>query len=578
MPEELNPAEIASSKALSEVYGCLDRKKSFLLEAGAGAGKTYSLVQALKYLISNNQRAMLRNGQRIACITFTNVAKDEILDRTDRNPVLLCETIHSFSWSLIKNFQKELRALIPDIPDWKERIAEVGEVGKREIEYSLGHRSIRENEISLYHDDVLKLTIKLMECIKFRRLVSMQYPIILIDEYQDTNKDLVNAIKKYFLGQQEPPVFGFFGDHWQKIYGDGCGRLEHESINVIKQEANFRSANTIVDVLNKIRPELSQFVVDPDTTGEVRIYHSNDWQGERQKGPHHGGNLPDAIAHNAFQNVRNILECDGWDLKSPMAKILMLTHRILADEQGYSGICSAFKHHEAFSKKENLYIEYLLETLEPACEAYSNRKFGAMFEALNTSVPSSINHEEKLAWTTSMKELLNLRDHGTVGAVIDHLKNTRRPLLPDPIIKLEHKRQNLDGSEDERIKEKYAEIERLRAVNYSEIMALRDYLTGYSPFQTKHGVKGEEFENVLAVIGRGWSKYNFGEMLELAAETAIPPKDREKFERNRNLFYVVCSRAKRRLALLFTQELTPAAMNTLKHWFGETNIHALTFD
>ena len=59
------------------------------------------------------------------------------------------------------------------------------------------------------------------------------------------------------------------------------------------------------------------------------------------------------------------------------------------------------------------------------------------------------------------------------------------------------------------------ELEKLRGIAYSEVKALRRYLDGHSPFETKHGVKGAEFENVLVVVGRGWNQYNFGEMLEL---------------------------------------------------------------
>ncbi len=52
----------------------------------------------------------------------------------------------------------------------------------------------------------------------------------------------------------------------------------------------------------------------------------------------------------------------------------------------------------------------------------------------------------------------------------------------------------------------------LHGTPYSEVQALCRYLDGHSPFETKHGVKGAQFENVLVVVGRGWSKYNFGEM------------------------------------------------------------------
>ncbi|MDD2468195.1 MAG: hypothetical protein PHI97_29805, partial [Desulfobulbus sp.] len=107
--------------------------------------------------------------------------------------------------------------------------------------------------------------------------------------------------------------------------------------------------------------------------------------------------------------------------------------------------------------------------------------------------------------------------------------------------------------------------------------ALSAYHSGFSPFETKHGVKGAEFENVLVVVGRGWNRYNFGEMLDLAARPAVPAGKQDAFERNRNLFYVACSRPKRRLSLLFTQVLTSPAIVTLDQWFGEEKIEALVF-
>jgi superfamily I DNA/RNA helicase len=93
-------------------------------------------------------------------------------------------------------------------------------------------------------------------------------------------------------------------------------------------------------------------------------------------------------------------------------------------------------------------------------------------------------------------------------------------------------------------------------------------------FTLKHGVKGAEFENILVVFGRGWSMYNFSQMLEYALN-GIPSGKINTFERNRNLFYVACSRPKKRLALLFTQELTKHAIETLSNWFGNDALHSL---
>lgn len=44
----LNPAEQASKETLSAMFLAIENNQCFRLEAGAGAGRTYSLIEALK--------------------------------------------------------------------------------------------------------------------------------------------------------------------------------------------------------------------------------------------------------------------------------------------------------------------------------------------------------------------------------------------------------------------------------------------------------------------------------------------------------------------------------------------------
>ena len=68
-------------------------------------------------------------------------------------------------------------------------------------------------------------------------------------------------------------------------------------------------------------------------------------------------------------------------------------------------------------------------------------------------------------------------------------------------------------------------------------------------------------------------------MLELAADPlAIPPDRHDAFERNRNLFYVTCSRPKKRLGVLFTQRLCGAALQTVTTGSAPTPSKPFTFD
>ncbi|MGZ9586648.1 UvrD-helicase domain-containing protein [Paenibacillus marinisediminis] len=72
----------------------------FRVAAGPGAGKTYWLVQHIKNVLHHTQR--LKKSRKIACITYTNVAVETILNRlgTNVNQVEV-STLHSFLYKHI---------------------------------------------------------------------------------------------------------------------------------------------------------------------------------------------------------------------------------------------------------------------------------------------------------------------------------------------------------------------------------------------------------------------------------------------------------------------------------------------
>jgi DNA helicase-2/ATP-dependent DNA helicase PcrA len=565
-----NPAEIASQQALEEMFRCIRERNCFRLEAGAGAGKTYSLVKALQLIINEEGAQFVRRHQKIACITYTNVATDEVTRRTDGNPVVQASTIHSFCWELCKNFQSVLRSEVINIPQLAEKIDDSGEIGSRKISYDLGYRRVTSTEIFLHHDDVLTLMLALMENSKFRRILTSRFPVLFIDEYQDTDAVFAESLIRNFIEPGSGPLIGLFGDSWQKIYRTGAGRIDHANLHMIGKEANFRSVSTIVNILNRLRPDLPQQISDPAATGSAKVYHSNGFNGQRRTGGHWGGDLPAHEAHRYLVALRDTLANAGWDFSPQNTKILMLTHNVLAAEQHYSQILGVFEYNDSLLKKEDPHIAFLADTVEPACAAFSARKFGEMFLAIGGKGGRLSSFAEKCDWTRDVQRLLELRATGTIGDIIDLLRDTRKPMLPDTVLRTEKKlaeatREEIDASITLR------QIERLRSVPYSELIALSEFINDYTPFSTKHGVKGAEFENVLVVLGRGWNQYNWNQFLEWFPNRYSHNKE-ESYVRNRNLFYVACSRAKRNLALLFTQELTQDALNTLECWFGAENI------
>ena len=571
----LSPAEQASEEALAEIRECLAERKSFLLEAGAGAGKTYSLIETLKHLIAEKGNELVSKHQQIACITYTNVAADEITARTDSHPAIHSSTIHHFCWSLIKDFQPYLRERLPEIDKWPEKIEEAGGISNQEVIYDLGYIKIDDKEITLHHDDILSFMVMILNEPKFQSLFVKRYPILFIDEYQDTETAFAETLKTCFLDTGTGPLIGFFGDHWQKIYGSGCGKIEHPNLEVIGKEANFRSVPVIVNSLNNMRPSLPQQVCDPDATGAISIFHTNGWQGTRQTGGHWGGDLPPEEAHDYLENLKERLEGEGWEFSPDKTKILMLTHNVLAAEQGYRNLSGVFRYNDSFIKKEDRHIAFMVDILEPVCVAYANRRYGEMFSLLGRRTPLMNSHQNKEEWTRDIDTLLNLRENGTIGEVIDHLLRTKRPRLPEGIENKERRLQEwLQQALEEREESRsLSELNNLRTIVYSEVIALANFLNASTPFNTKHGVKGAEFENVLVVCGRGWNLYDFNKLLEWENQ-GIPAGKQDSYERYRNLFYVACSRPKKRLSLLFTQELSVSAVKTLADWFGEDNIHA----
>ncbi len=616
MPDETpNPAQQAAQEAWTHLKSCIEQRESFIFEAGAGAGKTYSLIEALRYLIEKEGIQLLRNHQQIACITYTNVATNEIETRTDRHPAIYSSTIHAFCWTLIKGFQPFLRKEIPNIPKWperlkesvkrlaeraaKERIEQLGEkdadnnaiiaqlvidlkqleaVGNRNVEYSLGHPKADRQTISLGHNDVLILAAKLLENEKFRRIMVNRFPIIFIDEYQDTDNLIVESLKANVFGKEGCPLIGFFGDHWQKIYGAGCGAIHIASLKRIGKKANFRSAPAIVNCLNRMRPELPQAVKDPSATGSVAVFHTNNWNGQRRpagRGGHWEGDLPETEAHSYLEKVTSALKQSGWDFAPRVSKILMLTHNVLAAEQGYQQLAAVFSgRNDDFIKKEDPHIAFLVDIVEPVCAAFLDKKYGEMFAVIGGRTRPIHSHSDKAAWSAHLTDLVALRQTGSIGAVMDFLRKGQ--LIPVPeavetkerVLKSTPQPQNPDGPDG------LDYLRQLRNVPYKQIATLSQFIDEKTPFSTKHGVKGAEFENVLAIFGRGWNQYNFGQFLDWEG-TEIPIDKTEAYERNRNLFYVACSRPRKRLALLFTQELPPGALVTLAKWFETAAIHSL---
>ncbi len=571
--DNTSPAEIAALKSLDKIYSCIENKKSFILEAGAGAGKTYSLNKSLTYILEQQGAKMQRNAQQVACITYTNVAADNFTSTQNNHPALFSGTIHSFCWTILSKFQAELRKLVLANEKLSVLLEEGEDIKNFNIEYDFGYRKKEDSALKIHHDDVIIFTVEFLKNQKFLKYLSSMFPIILIDEYQDTNGQLVNSILENIVKNETEILIGFFGDSWQKIYGDGCGEINDSSLEVVKKQSNFRSEKNIVEALNRVRPDLQQEVVEPESSGSIRVYTSNNWTGGWETKNHWQGALPNGQARLNLNTVREILKSEeGWTFDDDNTKTLMLTHRVLAIEQGYVDIVSAFRYNDSFVKKQDKHIAYFLDVIEPLREFFEQGKYGEMFKLLGKRFPHISTVSDKIEWNDSLTELFEICDNGTVEEVVNHIMSKGKPIIDSGVLKREED-LNITLETGDDLSSSQEVLRKLKVIKYSQVRALSKFISGHTPFSTQHGVKGDEFENVLVVLGRGWNQYDWNKFLELSNPSNGNPTGQEDFYvRNRNLFYVACSRPIKNLTLLFTQQLSVEALETLSIWFGEDKI------
>lgn len=547
----------------------LSSGQSFRVEAGAGAGKTHSLMKVIDWLEHGKRKELRRNGQRVACLTYTNVAVDEIKSRLTSEGFIQPCTIHNFAWSCMSGFQSSLIKSVGELdilPDNEDKTGKISLEEVKTVSYDLGVRYFEDGELHLHHDDVIKLFVKLLDNAKFRMLLSKEYPIILIDEYQDSFKSIMDQLLNYFVEPGIKPQIGLFGDAWQTIYGENgaCGEVVSDKLVVIKKESNFRSEEIIVNVLNKIRPELPQISASDDHDGRVIVITTNDYRGERQT-KYYKGELPNEVLFPYVDNVRDKLADLGW---AGECKTLMLTHKMLAKQQHYDNLLDFLGDHLRDADDEHFL--FFMGKVEPVYEALKSNNAKGLFEALGLERRPIQSIEHKRQWK-KLGEDLEVARQGTIYQVLKVLEDNKLFGLPP---KVTEKLEAFDSwrEDEEPITLHKKPISTFYGISYKEVINAISFQKPETEYSTDHGVKGEGYENVILIMGRGWNNYKFDEMLPLNPKLIKDEKQLKAYIRNRNLFYVCCSRAKKRLALFITVPVEGAFMRYLENVFGAENI------
>ncbi len=579
--------------------------KSFIMKAGAGSGKTTSLIKALKAILDVYGTNLRAKRQRVACITYTEVAAGEIWADVGNNPLIHVSTIHSFLWSVLRSFQADIKQWVMTRIDRKieELIEEAENYGPRVQQRT---RDKNQREIARYehqrqrvptvssfsygtgsdyakgilgHDDILKMGSELiLERPLLRSLIAQQFPFIFVDESQDTSAEVVDALKSIDRQQGKSFCLGFFGDPMQRIYMTGIGAIssEPEWENITKPE-NFRCASEVLSVANNIRRDDDQLVqtrgrmeerngnlVSVPGNANLFVLPADDRRQERLQSVRHW-------ASREFQDP-HWLDESGDDAP----KMLVIVHRMAATRLGFGTLYSALNDKAPDGFKSGFLdatawpLKPFLNFVVPVVDAKNS---GCEFEVMQLlrryspilraeSLPGA-NLQDRLKGLEeailAITDMLKPASEATVRDVLQVMEEQqlypldaryRAYLKDDPLPAQEEDDDEDEADEEERTKELNA-MQAYLACPAHEFWGYRTYVNQESPFSTQQGIKGAEFERVMVVLDDeegthvqfSYEKY-FGVKEPSARDRKrIEAQEETAIERTRRLFYVCCTRA-----------------------------------
>lgn len=588
-------------------------RKSFFLFAGAGSGKTYSLVLLLKKIHNSIGKDLLLQGKNVAVITFTNAATDEIINRLDYSPIFHISTIHSFVWEVIKYYQsdikrlycsyieEDLKALEKKIKETKNKTTKTYLSSVEKLEYQkerLAKAQTIEKFVynpngsnpeynALKHAEVIRISARMIiESRMLQRIIAQRYPILLIDESQDTKKELVDVFFEIQRNFADIFTLGLLGDQKQRIYADGKENIE-DSIPTEWEKPvkrmNYRCAKRIIQLANDIGKDIDinaeQRPREDANDGFVRLFIIQQRDGLNK----------DEIEQNVMRIMSEQTRDEKWAAIDADVKVLTLEHMMAARRLGFSSFFAPLykvsKYQMTFLQGTVSEIEFFTKEVLPIAESIKEDGRIAL-EILKKHSPLLSGQDTKNPYELYLKcreeaiKVANLvNENETIRVVVDEIIKSQLLIVPD-VVKQAYM---LNPSDIEDIVE-----EDIRA--WVEVMDLPinmvrsydDYVNHRSQFDTHQGVKGLEFDRVMVIIDdseiRGfWFSYDklFG--VKDLSDADLRNKENGKetsIERTQRLFYVTCTRAKNSLAVvMYTNNSEGVKTETIKKgWFEESEI------
>lgn len=229
----------------------IDIEQPFKVTAGPGAGKTHWLINHIKNVLENSLR--LQKSRKIACITYTNVAVDTILDRLGPQSINQVEisTIHSFLYNhVIKPYIAHIAELF-DIDTQKIDGHDNIEPGYTKVHSWLENHSESEK---LKHPHTIKQLLNLQENKEalFNWISRIKYSFNNDSElYLEGRESDARQLRK-IVTVLESDLLSYKKLHWQE------GKLDHDDVLYFSYELITRYPFT----LNILRAKFPYFFID----------------------------------------------------------------------------------------------------------------------------------------------------------------------------------------------------------------------------------------------------------------------------------------------------------------------------
>lgn len=599
-----------------EIAACLnlDAPRSFFLFAGAGSGKTSSLVRALQHAQRTMSDRLRAKGQRIAVITFTNAASDEIKRRLLFDPLIDVRTIHSFAWSLIEGLNHDIREwLRVDLAENIKQLNTEEANGRPGTKASVTRLSKIESKTkrlgnlaniktfayspsgdnrgrdALNHAEVLQLTAYFLRSKPaMQSILAGRHPILLIDESQDTNKHLIDALIEVETKLKGKFLLGLLGDMMQRIYADGKEGLGDELPEhwaTPGKKLNYRCPKRIVTLINKVRSTTDKQHQEPCASAKEGVIRFFILPSNQEGKP--------AAEQAIARHMSKITGDEKWN-KPKLVKTLTLEHRMAASRMGFldafvplydleswrtSFLDGSLPISRFFSDQILSLVQAKLANdrfaLARIAKAYSPRLTQA---ALRESLEPQKLLEGVNAAVDTLMDLWKGGADPTLLQVLQCVAKNELLEIPEAlkahasgVIDKAAASSSVDDEQADRQTERDQAIQAFLKAPFSQIEPMAEYLSGNAHFDTHQGVKGLEFDRVMVIMDDAEARGFLFKYEDLFGGKEVGNKTVENTKR---LFYVTASRAKESLALVAYSSSPKRVQHFVlgQGWFGQDEV------